>query len=438
MAPLLILKQTLRSPRAQSSLVLRGPLINAGSFSDISNAHDRAKPVTFSLRFRPHLDSDTPSELGSNPPAECSITFRAGRSPGVIDLYQYTVADSYGRTLLSRTRETSSRYSLDNLNDWAWQRDQPEITDSPANQAAERAMQRDTPFHFLFQNRNIWNQALSAVASDNSLAKPDTHQEDKPMLEAGPLQLSSSVARYSRVVEVVEHYIREHTLADIVYLGPLRDVPRRLYQVSGDAPPDVGVRGQYSAELLLRNTKQVVSRIERWMREFGLPGRIACHRLPDTETAFMLVLQDDSSETNFADVGFGFSQLLPLLVQGSIAKKNTLVITEQPEIHLNPRLQTHLASFFQDMVKRGVAVMAESHSEHLLLATRRLIAERKLRSNDVAIYYVECENGLSRIRQVPLQADGHIESDDWPANFFDDTLRESLRLASAQARSRRA
>jgi predicted ATPase len=194
-----------------------------------------------------------------------------------------------------------------------------------------------------------------------------------------------------------------------------------------------------SPEILLRSRKQVLyKQVNRWLREFDLPGDLASDQF--TDTAFRLVLQGlpDSRPTNFADVGFGYSQVLPLLVQGLTAQKESLIIAEQPEIHLNPRLQSRLADFFGQVTKRDVSILVETHSEHLVLGLRRLVAQGTLQADDVAIYYGERTNGTSTARRVPIQENGHVESSDWPSGFFEDSLRESFELASAQVRRKRA
>jgi len=164
-------------------------------------------------------------------------------------------------------------------------------------------------------------------------------------------------------VDFVRDHIRDF-LRDPVYLGPLREEPKRLYEVSGDAPGDVGVRGEFSPEMMLRASKaELFNEINRWLSAFGMPGRLFCHRL--TETAFSLELDEgadsvggEPTNTNFADVGFGFSQVLPLVVQGLAASEGTLLIAEQPEIHLNPRLQSVLAEFFAEIMNRSAAALA--------------------------------------------------------------------------------
>jgi predicted ATPase len=149
----------------------------------------------------------------------------------------------------------------------------------------------------------------------------------------------------------------------------------------------------------------------------------------------MLSHQGRADKTNFADSGFGASQVLPLIVQGLTAEPQSLIIAEQPEIHLNPRLQCVLASLFGAIIQRGCRLLVETHSEHLLLAIRLLIASRKLDASKVALYFVEkAGDGSSMVRQVPIDTIGGISSESWPKGFFEDSLQQSLALAEAQAR----
>ncbi|MER3328729.1 MAG: DUF3696 domain-containing protein, partial [Candidatus Kapaibacterium sp.] len=86
------------------------------------------------------------------------------------------------------------------------------------------------------------------------------------------------------------------------------------------------------------------------------------------------------------------------------------------------------------MASNGQSIIAETHSEHLLIRLRRLIAEEKLKSDVVAIYFVQNEDHQSSIKQIKLQENGHINQIDWPKDFFADSLRESMVMASEQAK----
>ena len=86
------------------------------------------------------------------------------------------------------------------------------------------------------------------------------------------------------------------------------------------------------------------------------------------------------------------------------------------------------------MVNQKQRVIIETHSEYLLLRLRKLIAEKKISNSEVAMYFVTKENGQSVIKEIPIEVDGHIDSKDWPSDFFEDALRESISLANQQSK----
>jgi predicted ATPase len=427
--PLLLLKQTLRSKRAQSALVLRGDFINAGSFSDIAYQHQETSLVTLGIRFHRRLAPpiDYP-ELGEAAPSVCEVTFRAAVAPGVVTLYRYAVLDQFDRPLVVRTLRSGQRYTVKALDSWAAQGADDDARDEPSDIAARRALSNARPNHFLFDIDPIWDAALNAAVRGD---EPD--DDGERLREVRPIRLSSFVAKYSSAIDFTHDHIRD-SLENLYFLGPLREDPKRIYQISGDAPPDVGVRGEFSPEILLRNRRRpLFGQVNKWLQFFDLPGHLQCEESIDN--TFKLVLaQPGMPPTNFADVGFGFSQLLPLLVQGLTAPKNSLLMAEQPEIHLNPRLQARLGEFFVDVIGRGASVLLETHSEHLVLGIRRLIAQGRLSADKVAVYFAEASDEGSRIRRVEIQPNGHILPDDWPKGFFEDSLREAFAIAEAQAR----
>ena len=83
-----------------------------------------------------------------------------------------------------------------------------------------------------------------------------------------------------------------------------------------------------------------------------------------------------SNATTIADVGFGVSQLLPILVIGLRSGRASLLILEQPEIHLHPRLQANLADFLLTLAASGRRIIVETHSDHFINRLRRRIAAR--------------------------------------------------------------
>jgi predicted ATPase len=126
---------------------------------------------------------------------------------------------------------------------------------------------------------------------------------------------------------------------------------------------------------------------------------------------------------SIADVGFGVSQTLPVLVSLLAASKGQLVYLEQPEIHLHPKAQSMLAHILARATARGVIVIVETHSALLLREVQTLIASDRLSEKDVKLHWFKrCEDGSSEVISAEMDKNGAFG--DWPEDF-DSTELES-------------
>ncbi len=233
-------------------------------------------------------------------------------------------------------------------------------------------------------------------------------------------------------------------LESIHYVGPLREVPRRLYPWSGETPIHVGTKGERAVEAILaakgrsfnlggkqhyrsldvlvaERLKQmglirdfVVKAVARGRKEYEVRARIGAQK----------------TEVLLTDVGFGVSQVLPVVVECFYVPARSIVIFEQPEIHLHPAVQAELADLFIDAIRareggadRNVQFIIESHSEHLLRRLQRRIAEGALAPQDAALYFVDSTGGEARIAELEVDSYGRISN--WPDNFFGDAIGET-------------
>ena len=233
------------------------------------------------------------------------------------------------------------------------------------------------------------------------------------------------------VLQIVNH------LRYIVHIGPLRREPDRTYQFTGETPSDVGRDGGDALKILFldkysASSINLIGDVNRWLEKMGyvlewdvLKGGMA-----------HLMLKDKSGiQINLKDVGFGISQLLPVLIQGYVAGEEQIILMEQPEIHLHPRAQADLGDLFIALAEQKKSLIVETHSEHLMLRLRRRIAEQKIKKEMVGMYFIEWKDGESVVSRIELDGYGQmVNVPDGFKTFFSDDFEETLKITEEIAK----
>jgi predicted ATPase len=151
-----------------------------------------------------------------------------------------------------------------------------------------------------------------------------------------------------------------------------------------------------------------------------LTQKIVARKVNETEIDLQVSrLRDVNPDdmVSIADVGFGVSQILPVLVALRAADEGRLVYLEEPEIHLHPRAQAKLADILADAAKRGVRVVAETHSSLLLTAIQTLVAKGELDAKLVKLHWFQRDpkTGITQVCSANLDENGAFG--DWPEDF---------------------
>lgn len=225
-------------------------------------------------------------------------------------------------------------------------------------------------------------------------------------------------------------------------ISPFRDRPSRTYLYSGESARRIGITGSNTAAMLAADAsrrgaqrKDLEEKVSSWFQYTGIAKGIKVESLTPRHFEICLI-SNDNTKHNICDVGFGCSQVLPVLVSGlslfsggADVTDSRMLVVQEPEIHLHPDAQAALGSYFASLVDQGGQVFIETHSDNLVLRIARHVALGDLNPADVAIFFVSDE-AEKRVTEIKITESGTFDPD-WPNGFFPQRQTESLLLARA-------
>lgn len=237
----------------------------------------------------------------------------------------------------------------------------------------------------------------------------------------------------------VEHALDSFKLVTD-YVGPFRIRPKKIYdKPKPEKKIRIGIEGENAYNLLISDAlsteQNLLKAINAWYEQNfdGWKIGINTDRAPYYEVEFV----KDNLEINLTNVGQGISQALPLAVRALMkVEEETLIIMEQPELHLHPAAHGNLAELFvQSLEKENKRYLIETHSKNFVLRLRRLIAEQKYNyftASDIVIYSVEFDenSNSSKIKKIEVDDLGNVNY--WPKGVFSESLDETIAIRSAQ------
>jgi predicted ATPase len=234
------------------------------------------------------------------------------------------------------------------------------------------------------------------------------------------------------------------SMNNLYYLNAERIGPRLSYDADQQDYPNSGFQGEYAIQIIAQNREDPIDKSRRfkdtedlkflsqvrfWMKyiipDFYLDYVELMGKIKKAHASF-----SNSSPTN---VGFGISYILPIIVNGLIANKNSLFIVENPEAHLHPKGQSNLGFFLGQLASAGIQVLVETHSEHIINGVRRAaLNENNLQTKDVIINFFDRkdEKNKTLIKEIVLHDTGDLSL--FPRDFFDQIQQDMAELYKLQ------
>jgi len=235
-------------------------------------------------------------------------------------------------------------------------------------------------------------------------------------------------------------------LGSFKVIGPLRRAPER-YLITGYADNNRTRQNGGNAIMALAYDSELVDTVNWELEQLqtGYQLKVVRFSAPNDDISDIFQLQFVNQRSGVAasirDVGFGFSQLLPIVIE-CVRKSWKTCLIEQPELHLHPALQTELGDLFLRAVlnndqnnysTKKRCLLIETHSEHLILRILRRIRETSENSIDanvtqvvpdqVAVLYVQSGINGSEVVFIPINDEGEFTRL-WPQGFFAERGRE--------------
>ena len=311
---------------------------------------------------------------------------------------------------------------------------------------------------------------LKAESEFEMMSSPSTHpfrlsylSIEEEVLAAEDLILAS------RLIGIVAEGINSF-LAGIRYLGPLRAEPKAAYGSAYTTPnTPLGINGGSTAEYLhrsfIRNSNtasgskknrgrasldaKAKKQLDYMVKTIGIGDHVEVEQVG--RFGYSIKIKQHGVNRDLTEMGTGVSQVIPVLALLLSAPDGSLVILEQPELHLHPAIQSGLAQLLYEESRR-VNIICETHSEYIVTRLRKIVLEGSLEEVKNRFSNAETSDGLPRTnvdfvwaephygtaKKVigynlsPIVLDDHKDILKWPSGFFDDQTKDVDAIISAK------
>lgn len=250
-----------------------------------------------------------------------------------------------------------------------------------------------------------------------------------------PIYASKDDVIYDLSFSKTVHSSLATVLGKVTYIAPLRVAPvlSRTYQSEVETRhvlPD-GENTRFILDKMTTEDKGNLALVKEWLCDrFHLAKDLDIVK-ESGKRYRAIVTTNDGIKVDLMHMGFGLSQILPIITQGAISESESLLIVEDPDVHMHPGIQAAMADFFIYLCKRrNVSVLVETHSDHFVTRIRRRIAEKAISKDLVNLIFVLNGYGSSDYKSIPLLETGRMTGS-MPPGFLDSLDKDFRAILEA-------
>ncbi len=242
--------------------------------------------------------------------------------------------------------------------------------------------------------------------------------------------------------------------SDFQYLSAEHLSPQKTYQKSEieiGQNKSLGIKGEYAVHYLSHfglsekitqknllhpnsNSESLLHQTNAWLSEISPGTKINAEDVRGTDLVRMgIQFETGDGYTNEflpINVGLGISYVLPLIVALLKARKNDLVLIENPESHLHPKGQAAIGRLMALVAQNGVQIFAESHSDHIINGIRVAVKEGLIDKDNACIYYFDRKQNMpsreTKITHIKIDKFGELSN--YPNGLLDEWNNLLMRL----------
>lgn len=256
-------------------------------------------------------------------------------------------------------------------------------------------------------------------------------------------------------------FINENLSLGVKYIGPIRSKPKSVYPLTDITNrTDLGVKGEHSAAILHTNKNSIITypyvesdnnnglllskkrglfidALHHWLKYLDIVQSVSTKDQGKFGYELKVKTTKAQAPQDLNHVGVGVSQVIPVVMQCLLSSENDILVFEQPELHLHPKIQCKLCDLFIAISQFNRQIVIETHSEYMINRLRYRIAQdiSNELSEKVSIKFARKEDEVTVFEDIEVSRFGAIKN--WPIDFFDQTQNEVEKILTSASKKRK-